>query len=1137
MEAVTEIEQEVPEQEQQQDPPKKLKVKDFAAKIKAKYPVYKDIDDRELTDKIIKKYPVYKDQVDFTEDVKKKVGTVSFGDTYSTPELDSEVQLQFPEKSNEIPTFTDVEVGEDPIALARKAKELKNKKSTVNVPSGSSFGMGTGTTQEVPDDNAQFEYNQIREQLKKEGYDADKLAKDFSDIPDNTFNLKGFTKGELMDDYKNNPQLYERKVGTAKWQSNLLKELNKEGNGQLFANVKTSLDNISNPNIDYNTKRNNIQDIVRDINTHGGENKKEILRNLSVDLSNVYAEAAASSQIRKDNPLFDKLNSNQLAAYQLLEDTNPQEANRYKAALLDDKAIEGNFEAQLQKQEAGRRLDEMGIMMQKSYANEKLNPIIREYEPLLQKANDGTISPAEQARMQQLEEAGKKYKDILDSVAEDEKSLVERYPKASYLDANNFAQELIGQKHSGLDWMAMEMGKATDNTAKGLQDLVTAPFRSEQNNEINQAEVLGGSELSGNSAYLKQGNQTTQSFKPEIDPELQKQIDAIKDNDSLTKREKLSQVTDLLMENGGKWRRTPIEGGKTNIGLSSLMYGVGGLAANLAPFMALELGTGGGASATALRKFTSAFTSAAATGFHDSYVQALEKGSDNPFAEAARVTAINSAAMAGAGTPDAIRKMLGNKTAVGKLVSGMTDDAIELALKAEPKALSNFKKAYESVKNANKSIANTVGENLKTSSKLTAFTTGGQIVNDAISGELKSPNDYAKQAAIETLKFTILGTAGGMLGKIGKKPSSIQLASLHEAGRNPEAFMKALEAMEKDGSISPTEAQQVRSNVEKVSKIFKSSPIIDKLNENQKREYLYNALIKADAKEAASNLPPKQAEKAEMTAMVADKKNEFILDPRTDEQLKKAKERIQKQLEPKKDAQGKVIELPEKEKKESEAELQAIKEIQEESENPKGEIVTVKEEGNKQQDKTGYNSTIENVDVNNLEFTELDGGKIEALKEKDVDAYAEKFKNGETPPPILVGRRNGKLVVIDGHRRVLAAKKAGIKTIKAVVRDRVTENNKGINFPEIELLEAEKGSSVVEKSPKWEEVKQKSTTEFREPEKVKEILEVELPDKNAEVEYTDIVDGKVKVEKVKYIQREAKRKHKLLELLVNCLTK
>lgn len=64
------------EVDEQQDPipkPKKLKVKDFAAKIKQKYPDYKDVDDLELTNKIIAKYPVYKDQVDFTvETIKKK---------------------------------------------------------------------------------------------------------------------------------------------------------------------------------------------------------------------------------------------------------------------------------------------------------------------------------------------------------------------------------------------------------------------------------------------------------------------------------------------------------------------------------------------------------------------------------------------------------------------------------------------------------------------------------------------------------------------------------------------------------------------------------------------------------------------------------------------------------------------------------------------------------------------------------------------------------------------------------------------------------------------------------------------------------------------------------------------------------
>ena len=42
----------------------------FAEKIKAKYPEYKDVDNLELTKKMIAKYPEYKNQV--TLDVPKK---------------------------------------------------------------------------------------------------------------------------------------------------------------------------------------------------------------------------------------------------------------------------------------------------------------------------------------------------------------------------------------------------------------------------------------------------------------------------------------------------------------------------------------------------------------------------------------------------------------------------------------------------------------------------------------------------------------------------------------------------------------------------------------------------------------------------------------------------------------------------------------------------------------------------------------------------------------------------------------------------------------------------------------------------------------------------------------------------------
>ena len=42
--------------------------KDFAAKIKSKYPDYKDVDDRILAEKMVEKYPDYKDQVTFEPD-------------------------------------------------------------------------------------------------------------------------------------------------------------------------------------------------------------------------------------------------------------------------------------------------------------------------------------------------------------------------------------------------------------------------------------------------------------------------------------------------------------------------------------------------------------------------------------------------------------------------------------------------------------------------------------------------------------------------------------------------------------------------------------------------------------------------------------------------------------------------------------------------------------------------------------------------------------------------------------------------------------------------------------------------------------------------------------------------------------
>lgn len=65
------IEQDPQQTDPDPQPKPKLGVKEFAQRIKAKYPEYKDIDDTILTQKIIAKYPEYKEHVELGDDKKK----------------------------------------------------------------------------------------------------------------------------------------------------------------------------------------------------------------------------------------------------------------------------------------------------------------------------------------------------------------------------------------------------------------------------------------------------------------------------------------------------------------------------------------------------------------------------------------------------------------------------------------------------------------------------------------------------------------------------------------------------------------------------------------------------------------------------------------------------------------------------------------------------------------------------------------------------------------------------------------------------------------------------------------------------------------------------------------------------------
>lgn len=90
---------------------------------------------------------------------------------------------------------------------------------------------------------------------------------------------------------------------------------------------------------------------------------------------------------------------------------------------------------------------------------------------------------------------------------------------------------------------------------------------------------------------------------------------------------------------------------------------------------------------------------------------------------------------------------------------------------------------------------------------------------------------------------------------------------------------------------------------------------------------------------------------------------------------------------------------------------------------------------------TNYGREIEQlrkIKISDLSLPELRDGGLDITKKGDDATYAKWIKEGKRPPPIeVIAREDGTLAVADGHRRVLAAKSAGLDEIEAWVSDLV----------------------------------------------------------------------------------------------------
>jgi hypothetical protein len=155
-------------------PEPKLSVAEFSAKVKLKYPQYKDVDDSVLVSKMLDKYPVYSEQVDF--DVKKKeLSEASNLQSLAEPSA-SDTSNKVPAAFGEIPKFEgsnqeDVSEVDTPnwynVAKSALGQTYEIGKSALLKAASYASPLSTPLTREAIDVQAKSAIDKIRDEGPK----------------------------------------------------------------------------------------------------------------------------------------------------------------------------------------------------------------------------------------------------------------------------------------------------------------------------------------------------------------------------------------------------------------------------------------------------------------------------------------------------------------------------------------------------------------------------------------------------------------------------------------------------------------------------------------------------------------------------------------------------------------------------------------------------------------------------------------------------------------------------------------------------------------------------------------------------------------------------------------------------------
>lgn len=917
-------------------------VKDFAAKIKAKYPQYAGMNDTDLAKKIIAKYPDYASQVDFGE-VKKKETVLPIPSPKPTggsaipqsksPSLQSEDDE--PTQTNSFapsiindaintPVSENIDTPKEkgvPIVQPSQDDPISKVKQIKDLESATKFSSPTSVTDEfqttVPDEEKRTEGKKLREQLKQQyglkDSDIEDLHNTFSDFPEAAYDItdehgnKNQTKEQLLAQYVADPIGTKSKINNIKTQFDLQNAAYNNALEQGYSehDAQQAAINTGNSFIGLHQKpRQSLPDLEKNIQAQQqvvgdyltGDQRDKALQRIQ-DNSSQFINSTVPAVVDEYNksPLKDLITPDEFAGlktWQLFdpqkykqaidilgtstEEFTPAASNSYLSGMQSAKPKQtgGSIERTNTDNIVGQELIHRQLLAQGR--ENALTQIAAQKRSLENAAKDPN------ANIAQLKVQHDALQNKEDEIKYDAQGDNARFPYTAGLEADKQLKEATQQAGIGVLGYGVErFGHGFEETGNTVEDLLTNVFGSNTDKTALTMKRMGENAKFESKMYLPENLKSDNSpFVYQIDPKLKSEANKIiaGRNISDLPKEDNQKLKELFLNNQDlvKTVTNPNLGKSKNFWSKSTAYNVSGFTGDIASFMAQNAllgGTGMGAKAAELSTLFS-------TAYAPAYDQAISEGKSPSIASQYALVHGGVAMAAGliSSKYDAVKNILkGSDTPLSKAIAGMGEAAWNKAVKNTPKNI--IDKMIAATKNVAGEQAKMVGTfgiaQPLAEKRLDALMFNGK---NTIGDDVKSSIDGVKNMVVGSIPLMVLGFASKVMSK---SFTPLDKVALWENGDDAPLGKAKIDEAVKSGQLTLEQGEDRKKVIDKVAELIPKVPDEnekgEKLNDEEKADYLFNLYFKDKAKGDKTSLPKQQQEKVDAAVEEADKQNGDIL--------------------------------------------------------------------------------------------------------------------------------------------------------------------------------------------------------------------------------------------------------------------